>query len=302
MHTMQISVVIPSYNAQEQLPDTLAALRAQKTDVAYEVVVVDCSEGNAVESLCRSDPRVVFHKESKRFNPGEGRNIGARIARGELLVFVDSDVVLEPCALEEAYRFYRDGKKIFGGALELNVGKGSSVSSYFEHFFFNHESQRRRSVQRRSNLSSALMVFERDTFLGAGGFKDIPRMQDTELTERLVREGFELYFNPRVVGLQTQDAPFDKVLRKIFINGKNLYFIRYRDKPLAQKMALAALLPMISSAKILRIIARHLRYQAEREKLIAFGLAPLLGLGGMYWMIGFYRSLLFGGGISTKRD
>jgi glycosyltransferase involved in cell wall biosynthesis len=299
---MQISVVIPSYNSQAQLPDTLAALRAQKTDVAYEVVVVDCSEGDAVESLCRSDPKVVFHKENKRFNPGEGRNIGARIARGQLLVFVDSDVVLEPGALEEAYRFYQEGKKIFGGALELNVGKGSSVSSYFEHFFFLHEYQRGRKVQRRSNLSSALLAFERETFLRVGGFKDIPRMQDTELTERLVREGFELYFNPHVVGLHTQEAPFHKVLRKIFINGKNLYFIRYQDKSPAQKMALAVLLPVISSAKTLRIIMRNLRYQAEKDKLIVLGLAPLLSLGGMYWMAGFYQSLLFGGGISTKRD
>lgn len=299
---MHISVIVPSYNSQAQLPETLAALNAQETSLDYEIIVVDCSDGDAVERLCQGVARVRFHHEMKRFNPGAGRNIGAGLATGELLLFVDSDVILESRALAEAYGFYQDGKKVFGGALELNRAKGSTIASYLEHFFFNHESQRGRSVQKRSNLSSALMVFERETFLRSGGFKDIPRMQDTELTERLRAQGLDLFFTPAVVGQQTQDSPLPKVLRKIYINGRNLYFIRYHEKPSAQKAALALFLPAMSSAKIVRIIARHLRYQDGRNRAITLALAPLLCLGGAYWMLGFYQSLLFGGGMSKQRD
>lgn len=299
---MHISVVVPSYNSQDQLPDTLAALCRQQTGLSFEIVVVDCSSNDAVEKICAGYPRVKFHHESERFNPGKGRNIGAKRAEGELLVFVDSDVILEPDALDEAYRFYSLGKKIFGGALELNRDKGNGIAANLEHLFFNHESQRGRRVQKRSNLSSALMIFERDTFLRAGGFRDIPRMQDTELTERLRSQGLELYFTPAVVGLQTQDSSLTKVLRKIYINGKNLYFIRYEGRSLPVQALLGLGLPALTWVKVLRIIGRHLRYQDPSSKALTLALAPLLSLGGAYWMVGFYQSLLFGGGISQNRD
>jgi GT2 family glycosyltransferase len=146
------------------------------------------------------------------------------------------------------------------------------------------------------------MVFQRDVFLNEGGFQDIPRMQDTELTERLCRHGYELYFTPDVVGLQTQDSSISKVLRKIYINGQNLYFIRYADSPRMKKVALVLSLPLLSALKVSRIVLRHLRYQTVKNKLVTLAIAPLLYLGGLYWMLGLYRSLLFGGAIHDKRD
>ena len=296
-----ISVVIPSYNAQDSLPRTLGALKSQIIQKPYEIIVIDCSEGDEVQKICEQY-EVEFHHVKERFNPGIGRNIGAEIAKGELLVFVDADVELEKYALENAYLFYQQGHSVFGGALELNERVNPTTASYLEHYFFNHESQKDRPVCRRSNLSSALMVLDRTFFLEAGGFKNIPRMQDTEMTERLISQGAELYFCPNVIGLQIQDSPIKKVLRKIFINGKNLYVIRYQRQNALKKTALFLLLPLISSFKVIRIIFRHLRYQTPKQKKMTLAISPLLFIAGIYWMLGFYRSMLFGGGISKNRD
>lgn len=298
-----ISIVIPSYNAQDNLAITLAALGSQAFSGRFDVIVVDCSESDAVEKICAGFDFARCHREPERFNPGIGRNLGAERADGELLIFVDADVVLQDDALEQAWSFYRSGHKIFGGALELNEAKTVGVASYLEHYFFNHESQRGRPERPRANLSSALMAFQRALFLKKGRFKDIPRMQDTELTERMVSQGYELGFNPRFVGLQTQDSPMRKVLGKIMINGRNLYFIRYRDRSVAFKALIAALLPFVALAKVGRIILRHLLYQkTPRGKLITVGLIPLLIGAGGYWMLGFYRSLIGREEMSTRRD
>ena len=93
-----------------------------------------------------------------------------------------------------------------------------------------------------------------------------------------------------------------KVLKKILINGRNLYFIRYSQAPKPKKLALFCLLPLITAFKVLRIIGRHLRYQSAHGRLITLGISPLLALGGTYWMFGLYQSLLLGGGISAHRD
>jgi len=299
---MQISIVLPSYNSQDYLPKTLTSLSELEFNGEYEIIVVDCSEGDAVKNACGDFSLIRFHHEQQRFNPGRGRNIGASLAKGDLLIFVDTDVSLEKNALQEAWKYYLEGHKIFGGALELDREGSASIASYLEHFFFNHESQKGRPVCVRSNLSSALMLFDRETFIANGGFTDIPRMQDTELTERMIRQGYSLSFNPAVVGLQIQDSPFDKVLKKIQINGKNLFFIRYQNMPAWKKVAFFFLLPGISAFKVLRIIARHLRYQDARGKAVTVALIPLLILGGGYWMVGLYQSLIFGGEISKHRD
>src|SRR5690606_4858127 len=198
--------------------------------------------------------RVRYHHQAVRFNPGEGRNIGAGMAQGQLLIFVDADVVLAPSSLQAAWNNFMAGHRIFGGALELDTQRSHGLAPYLEHFFFNHESQAGRPFCERNNLSSALMCFSREVFLAEGGFKDIPRMQDTELTERLRSKGHTLYFCPDVLAYQTQDSPLYKVLRKIFINGQNLYYIRYQPGiTLLKKAAFFFLLPIISLVKTLRI-------------------------------------------------
>jgi glycosyltransferase involved in cell wall biosynthesis len=299
---MRISVVLPSYNSEQYLPKTLTSLSNQDFAGEYEILVIDCSQGDQVERICASFPRVRFHREAERFNPGTGRNIGARLATGRLLVFLDTDVSLMSNALQQAWDYYEQGNKIFGGALELDRGASPSIASYLEHYFFNHESQQRRPTCARSNLSSALMLFDRELFLAQGGFSNIPRMQDTELTERVTRAGHTLTFRPSVVGLQIQDSPMDKVLKKILINGKNLYFIRYANSSWPRKVGFFLLLPVVSGAKVSRIVARHLRYQDAHGRMMTVALTPFLLWGGCYWMAGFYQSLIFGGGISSRRD
>jgi glycosyltransferase involved in cell wall biosynthesis len=297
---VDISVVIPSYNTAGTIGQTLDALSRQATSRTYEVIVVDCSEADDVQTLCERSGVARVVRERKRFNPGEGRNIGARAASGQLLVFVDADVHLAADALEAAYRYYESGHFMFGGALELDEKEATSAS-YLEHYFFNHEAQAGRPACSRANLSSALMVVERELFLSAGGFADIPRMQDTELSERMARRGVSLTFTPTVLAEQIQDSSMRQVLRKVRLNGQNVYFIRYAEASWLRNAAFFALLPAMAFAKVTRITLRHLRYQDARKRSITLRLAPLLYWAGVYWMAGFYAALIFRRGISQSR-
>lgn len=299
---MDISVVIPSFNTQATIAATLDCLSNQQSSAAIEIIVVDCSEHEQVKNIVQQYPNARYEHREKRFNPGEGRNIGAQLAQGELLVFIDSDVQLTEKSLQNAWTHMQEGHTIFGGALELNTKVSADYAAYLEHYFFNHESQALRPACERANLSSALMCFKRSVFLAAGGFKDIPRMQDTELTERLKKQGHKLYFFPDIVAYQTQDSPFAKVLRKIYINGQNLYYIRYKPNiTFARKIMFFFLIPPISGMKTLRIIGRHLNYQSPKNKLRTLVISPLLALGGIYWMSGFYNALITEKGISKDR-
>ena len=300
---MNISIIIPSYNTENSIGKTLTKLEQQITACTYEVIVVDCSEHDRVKTLCNTFAHCQYFPVKERFNPGIGRNIGAQQAQGDLLIFVDADVQLANDVLDKAWEHFKQGAPVFGGALELNTAECADNAAYLEHYFFNHESQATRPACERNNLSSAFMCFTKSVFLDAGGFKDIPRMQDTELTERLKQEkNIALMFYPDMVALQTQDSPLKKVLRKIYINGQNLYYIRYQKQlsPL-KKLITALLLPLMGAAKTLRIIGRHLKHQPTAGKLKTLLISPWLILGGIVWTLGFYNALITQKGMSSQR-
>ena len=95
--TLRISVIVPVRNGRLHLARCLEALaRSEYAD--FEVIVVDdCSTDTTpeiverYEACCLRTPRTV--------GPGSARNLGAQQARGEILAFIDSDVVVPPEAL-----------------------------------------------------------------------------------------------------------------------------------------------------------------------------------------------------------
>lgn len=299
---VDISFVIPSYRTENTLPGTLAALASQTFDGTCEILVVDCSESDRVRSICSDHGNVRYLREKERFSPGIGRNLGARKAKGQLLVFLDADVILAPNAAERLWHHYRLGKKFFGGALELEESCRGSFPAVMEHLFFNHENHRRMRERRRKNLSSALLACDRACFNKHGGFCDIPRMQDTEFTERLVREGEELFHCPDIVGYQIQDSPMAQVLGKAYICGQNLYVIRFQKRGTsASRIMFLLLLPLLTILKMTRINYRNIRYAEKTSHLRWYLDVPTMYFLGLFWMAGFYRALIRPGRVNLYR-
>ena len=100
-----ISVIMPVYNAQQYLEETVKFLQEQ-TFSDYEVIFVDdASTDSSLEILNRTvqtDPRfrVLQQKEG---GAGAARNLGYSHARGEYSIFLDSDDLFSPVLLEKLY-------------------------------------------------------------------------------------------------------------------------------------------------------------------------------------------------------
>ncbi|MBC8135451.1 MAG: glycosyltransferase [Fibrella sp.] len=96
---MKISVIIPTYNRAELLRKTLDSVLSQ-TKPADEVIVVDDgSTDETRQAVARYRHPVMYHYQ-KNAHLGAARNTGQRLATGEALLFLDSDDLLTPHALE----------------------------------------------------------------------------------------------------------------------------------------------------------------------------------------------------------
>lgn len=102
---MKVSVIVPVYNVENYLEECINSILSQTLE-DIEVICVDdgSTDGsyNILKSLQEKDNRVVVLRQNNEF-AGTARNKGIDIARGEYLVFLDSDDFFENNLLESMY-------------------------------------------------------------------------------------------------------------------------------------------------------------------------------------------------------
>ncbi|HWL79084.1 glycosyltransferase [Microbacterium sp.] len=128
------SVIIPAWNAADTIDAQLAAITAQKSDVAWEALVCDNGSTDSTPDRVRNwsmrDSRVRLVDASARRGPSAARNLGALEAHGRVILFCDADDVVADGWIAALLRAL-DGHDIAAGELEgrsLNTGSRYSVS------------------------------------------------------------------------------------------------------------------------------------------------------------------------------
>ena len=122
---MKISAIVPTRNSGRTLAACLGSLRHQ-THPDVEVIVVDNASSDDTPALGRRLAHVFADRGPER---SAQRNWGAELATGEILVFVDSDMVLEPTVLADIAATFQDRPEI--GAIivpERSFGTGFLAS------------------------------------------------------------------------------------------------------------------------------------------------------------------------------
>lgn len=118
--TPLISVVIPTYNEQEQIRSCLTSIFAQRTTHSFEVIVVDSSQDDTPHIVRREYPEVkLIHRDRQTF-AAEARNIGIENANGTIVAFIDADCVADINWVTAIARSLRRDYPAVGGAISLN--------------------------------------------------------------------------------------------------------------------------------------------------------------------------------------
>jgi glycosyltransferase involved in cell wall biosynthesis len=180
-----ISVVIPAHNEQRYLPATLQALSDQDYKWREVIVVANgCTDCTASVARGRCDRLIVLSQKGL----GVARNLGARMARGELLVFLDADTLLAPSALRRiAQEFNRQ--------CAFGTLRGVPNSSHLPYRLL----YAAKNFLHRWALhpgSSGIIVCWKEHFVQCGGFDEhLQVRENSELSKRLLRYGSYVYIN-----------------------------------------------------------------------------------------------------------
>lgn len=197
-----ISIVIPNYNKAGFIADSLQSVINQ-TYPHWEALVVDDGSTdnsiNIIESYVRQDSRFKLFRQLKAVNGGSVcRNIGLKHAKGEFVIFFDSDDLLEPFCLETRHRFMLENSVLEFAVFPMRTFKETigdndyiwqpKKEKAFERFL-SHDLpwQTMQPIYRTAFLKNSNLQFD----------EHFPRMQDVEFhtSVLLTQPNFEIAVN-----------------------------------------------------------------------------------------------------------
>jgi glycosyltransferase involved in cell wall biosynthesis len=217
-----ISIIIPNLHSPI-VDQTIQSILAQETDLAFEVIVV----GMDKYGLVKKYPEVQFIQTPKPIGAAEARNIGIRQAKGEWLLFIDSDCIAQPGWIREMIEAFDGGWKVVGGGVITPKEPFWLLVYNLSMFYGELASQEGKT---RKFMPTLNLAVHREVIEDVGMMdEELPRGQDIEWTSRMSLAGHKLLFNPAARAKHVPERKDFKTLRA-FVRKSGYYMIRVRLK------------------------------------------------------------------------
>ena len=119
---MKLTIIVPAFNEEAYLPSTLDSIQTaaahlrSDSDAESDIIVVDNNSEDATAAVAQSKGAAVVHEAVQGI--ARARNAGAGHAEGDVLVFVDADVILPPTLLAEIFATMSNPACV-GGAVDV---------------------------------------------------------------------------------------------------------------------------------------------------------------------------------------
>jgi glycosyltransferase involved in cell wall biosynthesis len=291
----RVSVIVPVYNDARALRRCLVALTASRPAGAEIIVVDDGSTDDSAAAAAGFDVQV--HRMPANAGPAAARNHGARHARGDVLMFVDSDVLLAPGALEQATALLERRPEIAAvfGSYDASPAAAGVVSRYknlLHHFVHQH------GLAEASTFWAGCGAIRRRIFEEAGGFDHErfarPSIEDIELGYRLRRAGHRILLDKTLQGTHLKRWTLSSLLRTD-ISGRAIPWARLMLERREDTDDLNVRRDQRVSAALVGLATVCLAAAAFQPALAAAGGVALLAVVGLNWRL--YRFFASHGGL-----
>jgi len=232
---MEISVIIPMYNAENTIIESLRGLESQERR-DFEVVVVDDGSTDTSPELVTE-----FGNQSKlpirllgqeNAGPATARNLGAEYSNGRIIVFLDSDCIPPPNWIEAMTR------SLGGAIVGCNCGYKVRNTDSLIARYVDYEIARRHEKMIGKNMDtmgSYSASFLKSVFTKVGGFDTgyaSANAEDFDLAFNLRRMGYSLLFTGETLVYHYHPTTLGKYLKQQYGRGywRVRLYLRNRDR------------------------------------------------------------------------
>lgn len=265
---LAVSVVIPHLNEPDHLLRCLRSLDRQRDGgVAFEVIVVDNGSREPVAPICRlfKGVRLVTEPEP---GPGPARNLGARLARGEIIAFIDADCVAQKNWLRAIRQAFRDPDvDVLGGDIRILIraARKTAIEAYEDVYSY----RARLFVERHGYAATGNMAVRAEVFRRVGPFRGLGTHEDVVWGRKAREAGYHIVFRQNVTVSTDACESFEALARRLdrlVIHSRNDTWPRGQLKWVV-KTGIVFASPLLEIPRILT----NDRLKGARERLAVFG-------------------------------
>lgn len=222
---MDVSIIIVNYNTKQLLLNCIESVIEKTEDIKYELIVIDNNSTDSPEEELKLKFRnIIYYQSPNNVGFGNANNLGASLASGKFLFFLNSDTLLINNAIKILFDFWINTKNSKIGALGGNLyHKDFSPNfSYAMHFpsliaIFLYRARYfklfkldcfnlTKLVKKVSFVIGADLFISKEIFNHYGGFDPNIFMynEDCDLQFQLVNDGLEIFNIPsaQIIHLQ----------------------------------------------------------------------------------------------------
>ena len=244
---MKLSVVIVSYNVRDYLENCLQSVSRALEGIEGEVFVVDNhSDDDSVETVRSHYPWVRLIENQENMGFSRANNIAIREARGEYVLLLNPDTIVEEATLREVLRFMEEHPKAGGAGVMMHNADGSlapesrralptpwvsclKMLGFTKRYYMSHLPWDQPS---RIEVISGAFCFLRKKALDEVGLLDEDFFmygEDIDLSYRLMKGGWENWYLPYPIthfkGKSTQKSDYRYV--HIFYKAMLIFFRKH---------------------------------------------------------------------------
>jgi len=206
-YSPSVAVVVPAYNEEKVIVQTIASLLASDHPERFEIIVVDDGSSDATYRLARDtfadEPRVrVFTK------PNGGKpaalNFGLAKTRAEVVVALDADTVFTRDTIVKLVRHFAD-PRIGAVAGNAKVGNRINLLTRWQALeYITSQNLDRRAFDALDCITvvpGAVGAWRRELIEQAGGFTDLTLAEDADLTLAIRKLGYAIVYEDEAIAL-----------------------------------------------------------------------------------------------------
>ena len=200
-----ISVIIPTLHEEKLLEKTLLCFSDElQKQYGLEIIISDGGSMDAtIEIAKKYTENIIIHSKEKRQTIAEGRNEGARIAKGDILLFINADTILEKPKefIQYVYEWaYKGNKKYAALACSVHVLPAErTLSDATFHGFFNNYIRFFVNGLGLGMGRGECQIIRTDVFREVGGYNgSVSAGEDFDLFRRIAHK-YKVHYAPELV-------------------------------------------------------------------------------------------------------
>lgn len=218
-----VSIVIVNYNTEKLLDDCLISIYERTYGVDFEVIVVDNkSEENSLDYLIKKHPLVTFHYANQNLGFGKANNLGATLASGKYLFFLNPDTILISNAVAILANYLNSHPRVGICGGNMYRRDMTPVSSLYNIDFLTYEYKIILNIKRTSGFNytkepqEVLVIVGADLFIRKDIFDNLKGFdpdffmyfEEVELCYRIRKYGYKVMSIPQaeIIHLQGGSA------------------------------------------------------------------------------------------------